>query len=111
MLQIGCSKADMAANWAHLAGAVGIVAMRETVPEQTHIFLQSMHAYLRTLKQLAPAVTVTPMLHSSFHIEHQLSRLSPAACLSTWRPEQLNGLLQRVSSNHKLCAYEAEDIQ
>ena len=108
MLQIGCSKPDFARKWAYLAATVVIVAMRETVPERIQLFVQSMHAYYTQSNQLAPAMTVTPMLHSSFHIEHQLSRLAPAACLSTWRPEQLNGLLQRMPHNPKLCAYKAK---
>lgn len=105
MLQIASERPDVVSNWAHLATAVDIVARRESSSAQTTLFLQSMHSYLRTLKQISPSTAITPMLHSSFHIAHQLGNLAPAASLSTWRPEQFNGILQRTPNNHKLCAY------
>lgn len=88
-------------NYLHLIHAIDLATKRTTNSTRSAKYTQHMKTYLETLLEEFPGTKLTPYQHEALHVGDQLLDMGPSHAARCFPFEMYNGLLQRISTNHK----------
>ncbi|KIK52568.1 hypothetical protein GYMLUDRAFT_251161 [Collybiopsis luxurians FD-317 M1] len=89
-------------SYVNLTAATNIICSFETSNFEAEQFTQFYIAYRISIQQLFPECHDLPNHHFAMHNEMLLKHWGPLAGLSEFPGERLNGMLQKVKTNHRV---------
>lgn len=88
-------------NFCHLVAALRLAGKRSTSQEIAALFDQHYKEYLHGVKALFPGQHLNPNHHMFGHTPEVLMQYGPVRGWAAWAFEFLNGLAQKIHTNHK----------
>lgn len=88
-------------NFIHLVCAVNLGTRRSSNPERRASMQRHLVLYLKGLESLYPNARIKPNHHLALHVVEFLKSFGPPHSWWAYPFERLNGLLQRIHTNHK----------
>lgn len=98
----GTRNYEMLDNFLHLTAATNIALSRVMSNEKAERFQYHMTTYLKGFRVLFPDAPIIPNQHLSLHMPSFLRDNGPIHPWSSLLYERINGLLQKIPTNHKL---------
>ncbi|KAG8686603.1 hypothetical protein FRC11_008699 [Ceratobasidium sp. 423] len=89
-------------HFLHLSVAIRILSYQTITAHDINLFEYHYTQYLLGLKKLYPFCSVVPVQHLGMHIPYFLRALGPSSRYSENTPEMLIGMLEDISTNHKI---------
>lgn len=96
---------DLLDNFHHLVMCTNIIGSYVTSNQAADNYLDHYIKYRESSKSLFPKVRPVPNHHYAMHNGEMMKFWGPLPLLSEFPFEQLNGTLQKISTNWHLCAY------
>ncbi|EUC61300.1 transposase family Tnp2 protein [Rhizoctonia solani AG-3 Rhs1AP] len=93
---------DRLDHFLHLSVAIRILAYQTITAHDINLFEYHYTQYLLGLKRLYPFSSIVPVQHLGLHIPYFLRTLGPASRYSENTPEMIIGILEDISTNHKI---------
>ena len=90
-------------NFIHFVAATNIVIGYSISTNDPARYMHHYQEYRKTLRQLIPDYSFKPNHHFAMHNAEMLSYWGPLPELGEFGGEQMNGILQRISTNHHHC--------
>ncbi|CAE6478853.1 unnamed protein product [Rhizoctonia solani] len=89
-------------HFLHLSVAIRILAYQTIMAHDINLFEYHYTQYLLGLKTLYPFSSIVPVQHLGLHIPYFLHALGPSSRYSENTPEMIIGILEDISTNHKI---------
>ncbi|KAJ3900013.1 hypothetical protein F5879DRAFT_1018066 [Lentinula edodes] len=90
-------------SYIHLTASTNIICSFKTSNSEAEKFSFHYTKYRESTRQLFPECHDLPNHHFAMHNEQLLKYWGPMPALSEFPGEQLNGMLQKVKTNHRIC--------
>jgi hypothetical protein len=91
-------------NYMHLVTAIKLATMRKITSNQIAAYQNHMHAYLKSLLDLYPSVSLTPYQHLALHFGPILERFGPTHAWRCYPFERYNHIMQQIPTNKRFGA-------